>query len=96
MKMKVIAVASAAVITLAAVAIPKQVEADDWWDTVIGGLAAGAFISNAYRPYNYNPRPNYGPYSQSYNGSRRRQYDGSQYNEQKHPYGPPYKNWTEF
>ena len=80
-----------ATMVLAEIAMPKQAEADDWWDTTIGGFAAGAFISNYY-----SPRPYHGynyKYGQYYKGSHRYN-DGDP--QQKHPYGANYKHWTEF
>jgi hypothetical protein len=73
MKVKQIAVASAAVITLAAVAIPDQAEAR-WrgygWrapvaaGAVVGGLALGAAIaSRPYYGYGYASQPYYGGYA---------------------------------
>src|SRR5512137_2325995 len=59
MNSKLIALASAAVIALTAVAIPNQVEArwrgGGWWipGAVVGGLALGAAIAS--RPYYYGP-----------------------------------------
>jgi len=95
--MKMIAVASSAVIALAAIAIPNQVQAD-WWDNVIGGLATGAFVSNYYNPHHGYDHGAYAyKYGQSYNGFQRSRYgDTNNHDEQKHPYGPPYKHWTEF
>jgi hypothetical protein len=76
MKQKLIAVASAALIGLAAVATPNKVEAHSggWWipGAVIGGLALGAAIASGpgyygygYDPYYYGGGPYYyggGPY----------------------------------
>jgi hypothetical protein len=97
--MKMIAIASSALIVLAGIAIPNQVRADRW-DNVIGGLATGAFVSNYYnpQPYRGNDHGFYAnKYGQSHNGSQRYRYgDTHHYDEQKPPYGPPYKNWTEF
>jgi hypothetical protein len=58
MKRNLIAVASAAVIGLTAVAIPNKAEANwrgGWWvpGAVIGGIALGAAIAS--RPYYYVP-----------------------------------------
>jgi hypothetical protein len=63
MKSKLIAVASAAMISLTAVAIPNEAEArwrgggggGGWWipGAVVGGLALGAAIAS--RPYYYGP-----------------------------------------
>jgi hypothetical protein len=62
MKLKLIALASAAVIGLTAVAIPSKVDAhsNGWWipGAVIGGLALGAAIASGPRYYGYG----YGPY----------------------------------
>ena len=76
MKLKLIALASAAMIGLAAVAIPDQAEArwrgGGWWvpGAVVGGLALGAAIAS--RPYYYGGGPyyayDYGPYAYDYNG----------------------------
>ena len=62
MKRKLIAVASAAMIGLTAVAIPNKAEArwhGGWWvpGAVIGGIALGAALAS--RPYYYY---DYGPY----------------------------------
>jgi hypothetical protein len=58
MKLKLIALASAAMIGLTAVAIPNEAEANwrgGWWvpGAVIGGIALGAAIAS--RPYYYGP-----------------------------------------
>jgi hypothetical protein len=59
MNSKLIALASAATIAVAAVAIPNQAEArwrgGGWWvpGAVVGGLALGAAIAS--RPYYYGP-----------------------------------------
>ncbi len=73
MKTKLIAVASAAMIALAAVAIPNKAEAywrGGWWvpGAVLGGLALGAALAS--RPYYYGYGPyyayDYGPYYYGY------------------------------
>src|SRR5262249_23465914 len=67
MKLKLIALASAAMIGLTAVALPDQAEArwrrGGWWvpGAVVGGLALGAAIAS--RPYYYGP----GYYGYAYN-----------------------------
>jgi hypothetical protein len=85
MNSKLIALASAATMALAAVAIPNQAEArwrgGGWWvpGAVIGGLALGAVIAS--RPYYYGGGPYYyggGPY-----------YGGGYY-------GTTYRNWREY
>ena len=61
MKTKLIAVASAAMIGLTAVAIPNKVEAhsNGWWipGAVVGGLALGAAVASS--PYYYGGGPYY-------------------------------------
>ena len=66
MKLKLIALVSAAMIGLTAVAIPNEAEAiwrGSWWvpGAVIGGIALGAAIAS--RPYYYGP----GYYGYGYN-----------------------------
>ena len=93
MKRKLIAVASAAMIGLTAVAIPNQVEArwrggGGWWipGAIVGGLALGAAIAS--RPYYYGP----GYYGSYYGyGGGPYYYGGPRYY-----YGRPYRHWTEF
>lgn len=92
MKLKLIALASTAVIGLtAAVAIPNQADArwrghgyGGWWvpGAVVGGLALGAAIAS--RPYyGYGPGPYYGgyaydgPYAYSGVGPYDYEYNGS-------------------
>src|SRR5262245_34167447 len=64
MKLKLIALVSAAMIGLTAVAIPNEAEArwrrGGWWipGAVVGGLALGAAIAS--RPYYYGPGYGYG------------------------------------
>ena len=109
MNRKLIAVASAAMIGLTAVAIPKQVEAgsNDWWipGAIIGGLALGAFGPDYYG-YGYGPYyPSYG-YGAGYgsgeyiSGRYHRPYRnmyGQRYDYQRpYRYDRPYKHWTEF
>ena len=110
MKRKLIALASATMIGLTALAIPSQVEArwrGGWWipGAIVGGLALGAAIAS--RPYYYGPGPYYGyaygpydyEYGQYYNG-----YDGGPYYnggpryfyQRPDRYYAPYKHWTEF
>ncbi len=110
MNSKLIALASAAVIALTAVAIPNQAEArwrgGGWWipGAVVGGLALGAAIaSRSYGPgyygYAYAPGPyygyDYGPYDYEYG----RYYNGSgpyYYGGPSYYYARPYRHWTEF
>ena len=68
MRHKLIALAVAALIGITAVSTPSKVEAhsNGWWipGAVIGGIALGAIVSGAYRPY-YGYRSYYyapGPY----------------------------------
>ena len=84
MKTRLITVASAAMIALAAVASPNQAEArwrghgyGGWWvpGAIVGGLALGAAIaSRPYYGYGYGPGPYYrgsayeGPYAYDYGG----------------------------
>jgi hypothetical protein len=104
MKQKLIAVASAAMIGLTAVAIPSKVEAHwrggggGWWvpGAVIGGLALGTAIAS--RPYYYGPGyygyaydPYYYDYGPSYYGG------GPYYYARPYRYyRRPYRHWTEF
>jgi hypothetical protein len=106
MKRKLIAVASAAMIGLTAVAIPNQVEArwrggGGWWipRAIVGGLALGAAIASrpyyygpGYYGYAYGPGPYYG-YGGGpyYYGGGPYYYGGPRYY-----YGRPYRHWTEF
>ncbi len=78
MKRKLVAVASAAMIGLMAVAIPNKAEAywrGGWWvpGAVLGGLALGAAIASGpyyygYGPYYYPYGPYYYPYPYYYGG----------------------------
>jgi hypothetical protein len=110
MNSKLIALASAAVIALTAVAIPNQAEArwrgGGWWipGAVVGGLALGAAIASrpygpGYYGYGYAPGPyygyDYGPYDYEYG----RYYNGSgpyYYGGPSYYYARPYRHWTEF
>jgi hypothetical protein len=104
MNSKLIALASAAVIALTAVAIPNQVEArwrgGGWWipGAVVGGLALGAAIAS--RPYYYGPGYYgyaYGPgpyYGYDYGGGP--YYGGPYYGGPRYYYARPYRHWTEF
>ena len=92
MKRKLIAVASAAMIGLTAVAIPNKVEAhsNGWWipGAIIGGLALAAIAS---RPYYYGPgyyRYGYGPY---YYGGGPYYYGGGPYY-----YRRPYRHYRRY
>jgi hypothetical protein len=111
MKTKLIAVASVAVITLAAIATPKQAEArwrghGGWWvpGAVVGGLALGAAIaSRPYYGYGYAPGPYYGGYAYAspygyYGGvgPYDYEYNGSYSYQPSYRYDAPYRHWTEF
>jgi hypothetical protein len=106
MKTKLIAVASAAVIGLTALAMPNQAKAHwngGWWipGAIIGGLALGAAIAS--RPYYYGPGYygygypyyyGYGPYYYgygSYYGYRPYYYGGPRYY-----YGRPYRHYRRY
>ena len=88
MNLKLIALASAAMIGLTAVAVPDQAEArwrrGGWWvpGAVVGGLALGAAVAS--RPYYYGGGPyyasDYGPYY--YGGG----YGPYYYYQQPYPY----------
>jgi hypothetical protein len=107
MKAKLFAVASAAMITLTAAAIPNQAEArwrgygyGGWWapGAAIGGFALGAAIAS--RPYRYGYGPYYGGYADggpyAYYGGvgpYDYEYNGSYYYQRS--YNAP-KHWTEF
>lgn len=71
MKKTLMSLATAATIGVTTISAPTKVEAHSsgWWipGAVVGGLALGAIISSAYRPYYYyGPGPYYyygpGPY----------------------------------
>jgi len=109
MNTKLIAVASAAMIAVAAVATPNHAEArwrGGWWvpGAVVGGLALGAAIAS--RPYYgygyaYGPGPYYrGPYAYDYGGVGPYDYEyngsGPYYYQRSYRYYSPYKHWTEF
>jgi hypothetical protein len=101
MNIKLIALASAAMIGVTAVAIPSQAEArwrgGGWWvpGAVIGGLALGAAIAS--RPYYYGPgyygyayAPGYGAYGYGYGGySGYGPYDYDYNSSGPHYYGGP-------
>jgi hypothetical protein len=103
MKLRLIALASAAMIGLTAVAIPNEAEArwrrGGWWipGAVVGGLALGAIASGAYRPYYYGGGPyyanDYGPYEYGYGPSYYG--GGSYYYQQPYPYNR-YRHWSEY
>jgi hypothetical protein len=89
MNSKLIALASAAVIALTAVAIPNQAEArwrgGGWWipGAVVGGLALGALAARpyyygpGYYGYAYGPGPYYGGYGYgAYDYEYGQYYDG--------------------
>jgi hypothetical protein len=97
MNLKLIALASAAMIGLTAVAIPDQAEArwrrGGWWvpGAVVGGFALGAAIAS--RPYYYDGGPyyayDYGPYY----------YGGGPYYyyQQPYPYNVlSYRVWSQY
>ena len=112
MNSKLIALASAAVISLTAVAIPNQAEArwrgGGWWipGAVVGGLALGAAIASrpyyygpGYYGYAYAPGPYYGDGYGPYDYEYGRYYNGSgpyYYGGPRSYYGRPYRHWTEF
>ena len=108
MKMKLVALASAAMIALTAVVVPDQAEArwrrgGGWWvpGVVVGGLALGAAIAS--RPYYYGPGY-YGPgyygyaYAPNYDGGP--YYGGGPYYYGGGPYyyqrSYPYRHWSEY
>ena len=109
MKLKLIALASAAMIGLTAVAIPNEAEArwrGGWWvpGAVVGGLALGAIIAS--RPYYYGYGPyytyDYGPYAYDYgpyySGGGYSPYyygGGPYYYQQPYPYNR-YRHWSEY
>jgi hypothetical protein len=73
MKTRLIAVASAGMIALAAIATPDKAEArwNGWWvpGAIVGGLALGAAIASSHNYYyGYTPyyAYGYGPYSYGY------------------------------
>jgi hypothetical protein len=102
MNLKLIALASAAMIGLTAIAIPDQAEArwrrGGWWipGTVVGGLALGAAIAS--RPYYYGGGPYYAyDYGPSYYGGGYGPYyyGGAYYYQQPYPYNR-YRYWSEY
>src|SRR5262249_62291418 len=109
MKLKLIALASAAMIGLTAVALPDQAEArwrrGGWWvpGAVVGGLALGAAIASrpyyygpGYYGYAYNPGPYYEPYAYGYGGGPSYYGGGPYYYGGPRSYGGPYRHWTEY
>src|SRR5262245_18433361 len=109
MKLKLIALASAAMIALTAVAIPNEADArwrrDGWWvpGAVGGGLALGAAIASrpytygpGYYGYAYAPGPYYGAYDYGY--GRGYYYGGGpcHYGGSRYYYDRPYRHWTEY
>jgi hypothetical protein len=108
MNLKLIALASASMIGLTAIAIPDQAEArwrrGGWWipGAVVGGLALGAAVAS--RPYYYGGpyyAYDYGPYNSGpyyYGGGYGPYYYGGGpygYNQQPYPYNIlSYRNWS--
>jgi hypothetical protein len=99
MKLKLIALASAAMIGLTAVAIPNEAEArwrrGGWWipGAVVGGLALGAAIAS--RPYYYGPGYYGYGYDPYYYGGGPYYYGGGYYYQQPYPYNR-YRHWSEY
>ena len=109
MNSKLIALASAATMAIAAVAIPDQAEArwrgGGWWvpGAVVGGLALGAAIASRpyyYGPgygYAYAPGPYYGAYDYGYGGGPYYYGGGPYYNGgPRYYYNRPYRHWSEY
>jgi hypothetical protein len=110
MKTRVIAVASAGMIALAAIATSNKAEArwNGWWipGAIVGGLALGAAIASShnyyygyapYYAYSYGPYAySYGPYAYSYVPYAYETYAGPRYYYRHYRYQRPYKHWTEF
>jgi hypothetical protein len=108
MKLKLIALASAAMIGLTAVAIPNEAEArwrgGGWWipGAVVGGLALGAAIASrpyyygpGYYSYGYDPYYYGGGYAPSYYSGGYAPYYGGGYYQQPYPYNR-YRHWSEY
>src|SRR5262245_15997158 len=102
MKLKLIALASAAMIGLTAVAVPNNAEArwrGGWWvpGAVVGGLALGAIIAS--RPYYYGYGQYYGyDYGHYYYGGGPYYYGGGPYyyGSLGYYYDRPYRHWSEY
>jgi len=108
MKLKLIALVSAAMIGLTAVAIPNEAEArwrgGGWWipGAVVGGLALGAAIASrpyyygpGYYSYGYDPYYYGGGYAPSYYSGGYAPYYGGGYYQQPYPYNR-YRHWSEY
>ena len=100
MKLKLIALASAAMIGFTAIALPNQAEArwrgGGWWipGAVVGGLALGAAIAS--RPYYYPGYYGYGYDPYYYGGGPHYYYGGGPYYyQQPYPYNR-YRHWSEY